>query len=377
MDRSPVAPLDLGRVHAQQQPTPRRRHSSSILTRITGLLTGNPPPAPPTSQRSQRPPSINRSLSSSPMGSPSSPQVSPSREPIEGYKVGGLLGTGSYARVYRATRNTDGRHVAIKCVAVPPGKQTYAEHVESEVEALRMLALHPGVMHLYEHWFHDVSCVHYLVLEHCETDLLSVMRAMLKGAVEAPLSVNSGALLAYLPEEVVRVIFRQVAEALAFAHAQQYAHLDLKLENIMFVRCPRIKECADLELRVGDWGFSRFLVPGGFHGFRGSTHYASPELLLDMPFTGVQADSWALGVVLYAMLAMALPFRNLEGNADERHRAVHGQYPPLPARVSPEAAELVRGLLAPVAGMRTTATQASRSRWTLKRDNVVVVKSDP
>lgn len=375
MDRPVIAPLDLERLHnkpASSRDTDAVHSGGKRLTILEAclsklLLTKSSQRSNDRSpKRSHHSPSINRSVSSSPASSPTAlPPSQLSRQSLEGYQIGEVLGMGAFGRVYRATRNSDGATVVIKCVNVPPRGQRYDEHATSEIEALSVLSHHPSVMHMHDHWYQKIGCVYYMVLEHCEVDLFTVMRAIIDKSLDAQ-QYPQRTVIRRFPEDVVRNIFRQVAAAIAFAHSQHYAHLDLKLENVMFVQQPDIDARTNLEVRVGDWGFSRYMDVGPcsiFRAMRGSPEYLCPELLLGLSYTGVAADSWALGVILYAMFSMALPFLDVINNSDSHHRAVHAEYPPLPKTVSTEAHDMVRALLTSDAQRRMTAFQACRTLW--------------
>lgn len=53
----------------------------------------------------------------------------------------------------------------------------------------------------------------------------------------------------------------------------------------------------------------------------GSDDYASPELIMSMPYDGRQTDAWALGVLLYALLEERLPFDPPPGTTDPKMRS--------------------------------------------------------
>jgi protein-serine/threonine kinase len=53
----------------------------------------------------------------------------------------------------------------------------------------------------------------------------------------------------------------------------------------------------------------------------GSDDYASPELIMGMPYDGRQTDAWALGVLLYALLEGRLPFDPPPGSTEQKMRS--------------------------------------------------------
>src|SRR5262245_38420226 len=107
------------------------------------------------------------------------------------------------------------------------------------------------------------------------------------------------------PAEVV-ALGLPIAGALASAHEAGVVHRDLKPENILIV------DAAVCPVRVIDWGIAqaacsaddRLTLDGTITG---TPHYMAPEQIRGELVTG-KCDVYALGIVLYEMLAGACPF---------------------------------------------------------------------
>jgi len=91
-----------------------------------------------------------------------------------------------------------------------------------------------------------------------------------------------------------------VAEAMAFAHSKGVVHRDLKPANIMI---------GDQGAVVMDLGIARLLEAGKHTSvYIGTPTYSAPESIVT-PSVGPPADRYALGIILFEMLAGHPPFQ--------------------------------------------------------------------
>ena len=78
--------------------------------------------------------------------------------------------------------------------------------------------------------------------------------------------------------------------------------------------------------------------------FCGTPAYLSPEMVSTQPYTE-KTDVWALGVLLYELAALRLPF--LGNNLVEISQKISRvEYPPLPPHYSPALGALMNRMLA-------------------------------
>lgn len=102
-------------------------------------------------------------------------------------------------------------------------------------------------------------------------------------------------------EKCTRYLFTQLLEGLQHIHDNNYAHLDLKLENIYFDQ--------NYTLKIADFDLARQMGSKDFNPRRiGSANYMAPEILEDKPFNGAKVDIFALGVLLFCLYSSKLPF---------------------------------------------------------------------
>jgi eukaryotic-like serine/threonine-protein kinase len=116
-----------------------------------------------------------------------------------------------------------------------------------------------------------------------------------------------------LPIDQAVELVVQTCEVLAQAHELGIVHRDLKPANLFCVPRPGGR----LSIKVLDFGISKVMAEEltKVGGIMGSPGYMSPEQIRSAHSVDGRADIWAIGVVLYEMLAGIVPFsaRTLPG----------------------------------------------------------------
>ena len=265
---------------------------------------------------------------------------SPDCDPLIGGEIAGryvleeLVGQGSMGIIYRARHVHLPRTFAIKIlfgdlVADPRMRIRFAQEA-----ALASRLGHPYVVSVVD-FGRSESGLLYLVMDYVEGEALSALIER-----EAPLD----------PLRVVRLA-RQLAEGLAHAHEHGLVHRDFKPGNVVL----EDREDGASMPRILDFGLAistreREDTPGGrlteFGFIVGTPIYIAPEQALDR-VVDHRADLFALGVVMYEMLAGLPPY---DGRPVEiAHKNVHYPVPAIAERsgvaVPPELERIVRRLL--------------------------------
>lgn len=121
-----------------------------------------------------------------------------------------------------------------------------------------------------------------------------------------------------LSERTARWFFIQILDALEYIHGEGIAHRDLKPENLLL----------DLEYNalLSDFGLCKKLIEIGPHGKIeervGTDRYMSPELYANKAYSPVQADLFALGVILFMLVACHPPFTCASSKESDHYRLI-------------------------------------------------------
>ncbi|MGW7354357.1 serine/threonine-protein kinase, partial [Streptomyces sp. NPDC054784] len=232
------------------------------------------------------------------------------------YRLLELIGRGGMGEVWRAEDESLGRAVAVKCLK-PTGEHGDRSFLPVLRERFRREArVAAGLQHrgvTVVHDFGEHKGVLYLVMELLDGLNLSQL-----------LSANG-----HHPLPVLQVadIASQVADALAYTHAQGIVHRDLKPANVMRTADGTVKICDFGIARLGqDIGFTSRLTGGGIA--MGTPHYMSPEQIAGVAVDH-RSDLYSLGCVLYELATGVPPF-----DSDDAWAVLvsHRDTPPVPPR---------------------------------------------
>ncbi|HEY4188231.1 MAG TPA: serine/threonine-protein kinase [Polyangia bacterium] len=212
------------------------------------------------------------------------------------YRAVSLLGEGGMGAVYLAEHPQIGRRVAVK-VLRPEMIRDPQLLVRFLNEARAANAIrHPNIIEVLDSGTTPEG-VPYLVMELLEGEVLS---ARIRRVGKVPL------------REALEFAY-QTASALAAAHAKGIVHRDLKPDNLFVIADPAD---ANRELiKVLDFGIAKLqtLPTGGGMQTRtgmlmGTPVYMSPEQCLGTKSVDHRSDIYALGIIMFEMLAGRPPF---------------------------------------------------------------------
>lgn len=213
---------------------------------------------------------------------------------IRNYRIVREVGRGGMAVVYEATREDIGSRAALKIL-----RPEYAANDEiaarflNEARAANRIE-HAGIVRIFDYG-REPDGTTFLAMEFLEGETLYRRLKRQKQLASA---------------DVIR-LGRQIAAALAAAHAKQVVHRDLKPENILIV--PEAEAPAGERAKVLDFGLAKLQasmdsVRTGSNMLMGTPMYMSPEQCRSSRSTTDRSDVYALGTILFELLAGRLPF---------------------------------------------------------------------
>ncbi|HZU53084.1 MAG TPA: protein kinase [Holophagaceae bacterium] len=208
------------------------------------------------------------------------------------YEIHSLLGSGGMGEVYRARDPRLNRVVAVKILSESWRKDsTFLARFEREAKVLASLN-HPNIVSLFE--FGEMDGRTYAVMELLEGRTLR--QALASGPLPLRRATEIGA---------------EVARGLSAAHRAGIIHRDLKPENIFLADQGAVK--------LLDFGIAKRVIKqtidagkdeAEFHPtstnagvFLGTVGYMAPEQLQEDGIVDGRSDLFALGCVLYEMVA--------------------------------------------------------------------------
>ena len=175
------------------------------------------------------------------------------------YKLGVVLGKGSYATVRIARRFKDDFKVAVKIVSRAHLKPADEKLFLAEVDIMRSLD-HPNIIKVYD--FFEEPDNFYLILELLEGGEL-FERLIEKSSFN---------------EAEARDIAKTLLDTLKYCHDKNLIHRDVKPENILLVSRDN-----DTQIKLVDFGFAVLAGTPLANPSAGTPGYISPEVLLKKP----------------------------------------------------------------------------------------------
>jgi eukaryotic-like serine/threonine-protein kinase len=256
------------------------------------------------------------------------------------YQILDNIGKGGMGEVFLAYDTTCGRRIALKRI-----RSDLQEHVQMHNRFLKEARVtsqltHPSIIPIYA--IHGQDQLVYYTMPFVRGNTL---KQIFRKARQIEKKERKSASTTGNIPSLVR-IFLNICQAIAYAHSKGVLHRDIKPENII------VGEYG--EVLILDWGLAKimrsakpekeeeeFPIEKERHPLHQLTHlgkvvgtvaYMAPERAMGNP-ANEQSDIYSLGVILYQILTLYLPFKR--GTLKEFRENMHLEQLYDPAEVSP------------------------------------------
>nr|XP_043639852.1 mitogen-activated protein kinase kinase kinase YODA-like [Erigeron canadensis] len=291
-------------------------------------------PLPPVAISSPLPFSQSNSAATSP-SVPRSPGRSDNLpSPGSRWKKGKLLGRGSFGHVYVGFNSDSGEMCAMKEVTLfsdDAKSKESAKQLGQEVSLLSRLS-HPNIVRYYGSEMVDDKL--YIYLEY----------------------VSGGSIYKLLQdygqfgELAIRSYTQQILSGLAYLHAKNTIHRDIKGANILVDPNGRVK--------LADFGMAKHITGQTCPlSFKGSPYWMAPEIIKNSNGSNLAVDIWSLGCTVLEMATTKPPWSQYEGVAALFKIGNSKELPVIPDHLSEEGKDFVRQCLQRNPLHRPTAAQ--------------------
>ena len=265
--------------------------------------------------------------------------------PTMKYKVTNKIGEGSYGAVYLAFNIYTKQKVAIKRIVKNEENKIDELELINEINILKKLS-HPNILKIIE--FYQSEHSYYIITDHCSN-----------GELYDQIKYKYN-------ENQLAVLFYQMLSGIAYLHAHNIVHRDLKLENILISEIEVDKKTNDrfFWIKIIDFGTAKIFEKNKKEkSVVGSSYYIAPEVLKKS--YNEKCDTWSIGVILYMLIVGRAPFDGVDddeiisnikkGKYNSNHKKL--------IESSKEVQDLVKKLLLVDSKKRLSAIDALKHPW--------------
>ncbi|KAK4734561.1 hypothetical protein R3W88_008822 [Solanum pinnatisectum] len=299
-----------------------------------GKAQSHPLPLPPLTISNSSPFSHSNSVATSPSVPRSPGRAENLASPGSRWKKGKLLGRGTFGHVYVGFNSDSGEMCAMKEVTLfsdDAKSKESAKQLAQEIALLSRLR-HPNIVQYYG--TETVGDKLYIYLEY------------VSGGSIYKLLQEYGA----FGEAAIRSYTQQILSGLAYLHAKNTVHRDIKGANILVDPNGRIK--------LADFGMAKHITGQSCPlSFKGSPYWMAPEVIKNSSGCNLAVDIWSLGCTVLEMATSKPPFSQYEGVAAMFKIGNSKELPTIPEQLSDEAKDFVRKCLQREPRLRPTAAQ--------------------
>lgn len=262
---------------------------------------------------------------------------------VRKYQYVAEVARGRYSLIIKCLRTDDKRQFVAKLIE----NKDREESVKAEHEVLKWLR-HDRIAQLYESY--NVGGVTVLIMEQLTgIDILTYLASKHE----------------YSEQNIVTVIL-QVLDALSYLHWRGHSYLDLQPDNVVMTTCRRT------DIKLVDLGSTKRVSKlGSKVPVNGLLDYIAPEVLSDFKAYPT-SDIWSLGVLTYALMAGASPFKGVDDDDTRQNiQYVRYMFEHLSSSTSQEAIRFLMLLFKRDPSKRPTVEDCREHKWLTESDYMV------
>ena len=165
-----------------------------------------------------------------------------------------------------------------------------------------------------------------------------------------------------IPDRIAIPLFKTILSAINDIHHERVCHLALSLDNLVFDSFAKgIKVIDFTKARETSTNVNGKFIPIVQRDFTGGApSYAAPETLKELPYDGIKADIWSLGVIFYVLLCNTFPFGGTSTCTDTIIQNIKRGNLSFPPTISKSARSLIQSMLQSEPSMRPHAVSLLR-----------------
>ena len=229
---------------------------------------------------------------------------------IHHYKLGNLIGQGSYGKVYEALDEDKGQLIAVKIIdkkrlnSLNNNSQSSISKVENEIEILSKLN-HKNIVKYYGS---NQSNNHLKIFfEYCEGGSIAKMLINYKS----------------FSEDIIRKYTKEMLKGLEYLHAHNIIHRDIKGANILIDRYGTCK--------LSDFGGAKIIREemelSKNYSMKGTPNWMAPEIIRNNNVSRF-SDIWSIGCTVIEMIDGIPPWSNIKNQFNILFHIMNSKSPP-------------------------------------------------
>eukprot|EP01130_Rhizamoeba_saxonica_P015733 TRINITY_DN710_c0_g1_i2.p1 TRINITY_DN710_c0_g1~~TRINITY_DN710_c0_g1_i2.p1 ORF type:complete len:417 (+),score=88.19 TRINITY_DN710_c0_g1_i2:938-2188(+) len=202
-----------------------------------------------------------------------------------------------------------------------------------------------------------MECKHKKIVRYCNTwqvkDEIWIITEFLEGG-----TLSDAARMHQFSDDHIAYVAKSVLKGLSFLHSKQFAHRDLKSQNVMM--------SIEGEIKIIDFGLCADFSEGPRTKMLGSPYWIPPEMIKGKPHS-FPVDIWSLAVCLLELFLSAPPL-SVSSLKCMFSAATIGLEHTIPDSASPEAADFLRKCLVIEPEDRETADELLKHPWVDRKE---------